>query len=100
MIQIQDYRPNNFIISSGLDSKEVMRITADGIHVNPDISIDEASQHVINALEQHIKTLVAAEREKAAKVCEEGTALTAYQSKDCYSYARNRAAAIRARGEK
>lgn len=40
------------------------------------------------------------EREVCAKVCEEGTALTAFQSKDCYSYARNRAAAIRARGEK
>lgn len=36
------------------------------------------------------------ERERCAKVVEEGTALTAFQSKDCYSYACNRAAAIRA----
>jgi hypothetical protein len=41
-----------------------------------------------------------AEREECAKACEEGTALTAFQSKDCYSYAYNRAAAIRARSTK
>ena len=45
-----------------------------------------------------IKQVAAHEREACAKLCEEGTALTAFQSKDCYSYARNRAAAIRARG--
>ena len=34
-------------------------------------------------------------KEEAAKVCEEGTALIQFQSTDCYSYAYNRAAAIR-----
>jgi len=33
--------------------------------------------------------------EEAAKVCEEGTALTYFQNTDCYNYAHNRAKAIR-----
>ena len=41
------------------------------------------------------KAIRAEALEEAAKLCEEGTALTAFQSKDCYSYARNRAVAIR-----
>ena len=56
----------------------------------------EVKAELINA----INGAVELEREACAKVCEEGTALTAFQSKDCYSYAYNRAAAIRARGEK
>lgn len=53
-----------------------------------------------NAAPISIEAAVLAEREACAKLCEEGTALTAFQSKDCYSYAYNRAWFIRARGEK
>ena len=53
----------------------------------------EVKAELINA----INGAVELEREACAKVCEEGTELTAFQSKDCYSYARNRAEAIRAR---
>jgi hypothetical protein len=51
------------------------------------------------SLHEFARIVAAAEREECAKVCEEGTALMAFQSKDCYSYAHNRAAAIRARGQ-
>ena len=49
-------------------SKEVMRIDNNGVTVNPDLPVDEAAQHVINALDEHIKSLIQAEREACAKV--------------------------------
>ena len=51
-------------------SKEVMRIDNNGVTINPEIPLDEAAQHVINALDEHIKHLVRSEREACAKVCE------------------------------
>ena len=51
-------------------------------------------------LAEENEAAVLAEREACAKVCEEGTAFIQFQSTNCYSYAYNRAAAIRARGEK
>ena len=41
------------------------------------------------------KAIRAEALEEAAKVCEEGTALTYFQNTDCYNYAHNRAKAIR-----
>ena len=49
-------------------SKEVMRIDKNGVTINPEILLDEAAQHVINALDEHIKHLVRSEREACAKV--------------------------------
>lgn len=40
-------------------SKEVMRITSEGITVLPDVTVDEASKAVIAALDDHIKHVVA-----------------------------------------
>ena len=51
-------------------SKEVMRIDKNGVTINPEIPLDEAAQHVINALDEHIKHLVRSEREACAKVCD------------------------------
>lgn len=51
-------------------SKEVMRIDNNGVTINPEIPLDEAAQHVINALDEHIKHLVRSEREACASVCE------------------------------
>ena len=51
-------------------SKEVMRIDNNGVTINPEIPLDEAAQHVINALDAHIQHLVRSEREACAKVCE------------------------------
>jgi len=49
---------------------EVMRIHKNGVTVNPGMPLDEAAQHVINALDSHIKNLIQAEREACAKVCD------------------------------
>jgi len=42
-----------------------------------------------------VEVIRAESLEEAAKVCEEGTALTYFQNTDCYNYAHNRAKAIR-----
>lgn len=55
--------------------KEVMRIDRHGVRVNPEYSVDEATQHVLNALTRHIqhtvKHAVEQEREACAKMAEE-----------------------------
>lgn len=38
--------------------KEVMRIDRHGVRVNPEYSVDEATQHVLNALTAHIQHTV------------------------------------------
>jgi hypothetical protein len=50
--------------------KEVMRIDKNGVTISPEIPLDEAAQHVINALDAHIQHLVRSEREACAKVCD------------------------------
>jgi hypothetical protein len=40
------------------DGTEVMRISKDGVIVNPDVPIDEAAQTVIDALEIYIKQMI------------------------------------------
>ena len=74
-------------------SKEVMRIDNNGVTINPEIPLDEAAQHVINALDAHIKYLVRSEREACAKVCEE----MAYVDPQPHHYA-NAIRTVRARG--
>ena len=54
-------------------SKEVMRIDKNGVTINPEMPLDEAAQHVINALDAHIQHLVCSEREACAKVCDRYT---------------------------
>jgi hypothetical protein len=74
--------------------KEVMRIDKNGVTINSEIPLDEAAQHVINALDAHIQHIVRSEREACAKVCESrmtpGTGSVAILN--------GAAAAIRARG--
>lgn len=85
-------------------SKEVMRIDNNGVTINPEIPLDEAAQHVINALDAHIKHLVRSEREACAKVCEEnGKEPDDHKTYEGYDEgyldgSNNCAAAIRARG--
>jgi hypothetical protein len=59
----------------GDPSKEVMRIDRHGVRVNPEYAVDEATQHVLNALTSHIqhttKHAVIQERERAALKVEE-----------------------------
>ena len=53
------------------DNTEVMRITRDGVWVNPDMSIDDTAKAVLAALDSQIKVLVQSEREACAKVCDD-----------------------------
>ena len=57
--------PNNITFYNP-DGEPVMVITKDSITVLEGVTVDEASQAVIAALEKYIKALVAAEREKVA----------------------------------
>ena len=76
---------------------EVMRITRDGVFVNPDVAVDDAAKTVLDALDDQIKVLVQkaveAEREACAKVLDEMAA------KDKLSnYYKVAALAVRERG--
>lgn len=74
---------------------QVMRLSKDGVWVNPDITPDAAAQAVLNALDVNIKVLVQkaveAEREACAKVCDELQSIPATEPRHC-------AEDIRARG--
>lgn len=48
----------SYMFTSTEQPKEVMRITRDGVWVDPDIQPDEAAKVVLNALDEQIKTLV------------------------------------------
>lgn len=73
---------------------EVMRIDKHGVKVNPAFTVDEATQHVLDALTQHIQHTinhaVAQEREACARECWEFYSIEGIAQK-CN-------AAIRARG--
>jgi len=64
----------NITFYAGDPFKEVMRIDKNGVKVNPEYTVDEATQQVLNALSSHIqyqiKTAVDAERESCAKLCD------------------------------
>ena len=75
---------------------EVMRITKDGVFVNPDVAVDDAAKTVLDALDDQIKILVQkaveAEREACASVCDKlGDEYADSNAADC-------AFAIRERG--
>jgi hypothetical protein len=94
---------DNTIIFMAQPTKEVMRITHDRIFIAEGVTVDEATQGVIDALEAYVQNLVrravAAEREECANVCEQH-----YDEKrvnftrDPYITTLQCAAAIRARG--
>lgn len=61
-------------VTLGFGQDEVMRITKDGVFVNPKVTIDHAARTVLEALDSQIKVLVQkaveAEREACALVCD------------------------------
>lgn len=65
---------DNSIIFMAKPTKEVMRITYDRILIPEGVTVDEAAQGVISALEAYVKNLVhmavAEEREECAKACD------------------------------
>ena len=86
---------------------EVLRLSVDGIWVNPDVPVDDAAKLVLAALGDNIEALihaaVRAEREACAKLCEQGVDTEhpivkghIMKNFDASSYLAN---AIRARGQ-
>ena len=96
--------PDTIHFNHTMDNQtEVMRITRDGVWVNPDMQVDEIAKSVLHALDYQVKVLVQRavedEREACAKVCDvmeekaEGTECCKWPTPvDC-------AYAIRARGD-
>ena len=78
--------------------KEVMRIDKNGVTINVEIPLDEAAQHVINALDAHIQHIVRSEREACAKIARKVANATRpddFALDKCYEIE----IAIRARGQ-
>jgi len=77
---------------------EVMRITRDGVFVNPDVVVDDAAKTVLDALDDQIKVLVQkaveAEREACAALCDKISDEDGFEG----GYADRCAFAIRERG--
>lgn len=59
-IAFRDPVDPSIVFTTGVNGKEVMRIDKRGVTINPDYPLDEAAQYVINALDKHIKKVVAA----------------------------------------
>ena len=78
---------------------EVMRITKDGVFVNPEVSVDHAARTVLEALDTQIKVLVQkaveAEREACAALCDKISDEDGFEG----GYADRCAFAIRERGQ-
>lgn len=51
-------------------SVEVLRISKDGIWVNPDVPAEEAAKKVLEALDHNIKHMLTQERERLAQSIE------------------------------
>ena len=77
---------------------EVMRITRDGVFVNPDVAVDDAAKTVLDALDDQIKVLVQKaveeEREACAALCDKISDEDGFEG----GYADRCAFAIRERG--
>jgi hypothetical protein len=69
---LQDSRPTNslqfFSNMNNGPSVEVLRISKNGIWVNPDVSTGEAAKSVLEALDRHIKGLLGKEAELQAEL--------------------------------
>ena len=68
--------PDTIFFNHTMDKQtEVMRITRDGVWVNPDMQVDEIAKSVLHALDYQVKVLVQRavedEREACAQVCDE-----------------------------
>jgi hypothetical protein len=84
-------------------SVELMRMSRDGIWVNPDIPVDEAAKQVLeildNALKNMVRIAVEEEREACAQVCERHAEFHRKNKQFTYASADDKCAfAIRERG--
>ena len=81
---------------------EVMRITRDGVWVNPDMAVDETAKAVLDALSSQVKVLVQRAVEDEREVIAQSLDKQADLAPDEIGrqWAQEMAAAVRARGEK
>jgi len=57
--------PSTIHFNHTMDNQtEVMRISRDGVWVNPEIEVDETAKSVLDALDSQIKVLLQAERNR------------------------------------
>ena len=63
-----NYTSTDSMVLIQADNREVMRITKDGIWVNPEMSVNDAAKKVLEALETNIKYLCERER-KNLSIC-------------------------------
>ena len=73
-VGIGSFKPSGTIsFHSGLPTgtKEIMRISKDGIWVNPDIPVDEVPKAVLDAMDSQIKYLVQKAVEAEREACAE-----------------------------
>ena len=61
----------SIVFHPGDRMKEVMRIDRHGVRVNPEYSVDEITQHVLNALTHHIQHTVKHAVEQERRVMQE-----------------------------
>lgn len=62
-----DPRPNSIIFYNGgnpSEDNEVMRLSAEGVKVNPKFTVDEATGYVIKALDSYLKAMAQKEYER------------------------------------
>ena len=69
--KFHDPRPTSITFFGMKDNVniEVMRLSRDGVWVNPDISCDEAAKKVLGVLDNNIKLMVDKERERELDAC-------------------------------
>jgi len=60
---------NSIVFFNGSPSVEALRISATGVTVNPDLTIDETAKAVLNAIDENIKLLVKTAVDKERKAC-------------------------------
>ena len=69
--------PAHITFYSNDDGIEILRLTRDGVFVNPEIKPNDAAKTVLNAIDSQIKVLVQRavedERERCAKIALSGT---------------------------
>jgi len=69
--------PAHITFYSNDDGTEILRLTRDGVFVNPEIKPDETAKAVLDAIDSQIKVLVQKavedERERCAKIALTGT---------------------------
>ncbi len=74
---IESLKPDTIHFNHTIENAktEVMRITKDGVWVNPNMEVDETAKAVLDALSSQVKVLVQKaiedEREACAKVCDD-----------------------------